>query len=202
MRLFLYPLLLTIALLVVFGEIATPFLQHNQLVASHALPVHKTLYLSRDIYDDQLLYITAAAMEWHDDTNGDVTIDIKRLPDPRINPVDGIVVMNVTPDHPEIIILDNLNQYSTLGFYNDDTMVHYIGLVDERISPPEYTAVIMHEVGHSLGLQHIMGIDGIGTLMCPSINLGSTHITMEDLHQFCTLYHCDERKYHVVTEVQ
>lgn len=201
MRLFLYPLLLTIALLIVFGEVATPFLQHRR-TAVHQLPVHKTLYLSREIYDDQLQYITAAAMEWNDDTNGDVTIDIKRLPERNINPGDALIVMNVTPDFPEVIILDNLNQYSTLGFYNDDSMVRYIGLVDERIDVPIYSAVVMHEVGHALGLEHIKGIDGIGTLMCPTINLGSTHITMEDLHQFCTLYHCDERKYHVVPQVQ
>lgn len=200
MRLFLYPLLLTIALLIAFGEVATPFLQHKRV--THQLPVHKTLYLSREIYDDQIAHITAAAMEWNDDTNGDVTIDIKRLPERSINPADAIVMLNVSPDFPEVIILDNLNQYSTLGFFNDDSLVHYIGLVDERIDAASYNTVIMHEVGHALGLEHIQGIDGLGTLMCPTINLGSSHITMEDLHQFCTLYHCDERKYHVVPEIQ
>jgi Matrixin len=200
MRYFLYPLLLAVALLVVFAEIATPMLQHKQAI--NTLPIHKTLYLSRDIYDDQMLHIVAATMEWNQVTNGDVTFDIKRLPYPKINPSDAIIMMNVTPDYPEIIILDNLNQYSTLAFFNDDSLLAYIGLIDVRIPNSDYDAVIMHELGHSLGLEHIKGIDGVGTLMCPTITLGASHITKEDLYQFCKLYHCDARKYHVISEVQ
>jgi Matrixin len=200
MRFFLYSLLLTVALLVVFIEITSPMLQHKKTV--HQLPVHKTLYLGHDIYDDQMLHIVAATMEWNQVTNGEVVFDIKKLPDPKINPNDAIIIMNVTEDTPETIVLDNLNEYSTLAFFNDEQILSYVGLVDDRIPDAEYDAVVMHELGHSLGLQHIQGIDGIGTLMCPTITLGAPHVTKEDLHQFCKLYHCDARKYHVVPEVQ
>ena len=200
MRLFLYPLLLTIALLGVFAEVVSPFLAHKS--TPHTLPIHHTLYLERGIYEDQVYHVIAAAMEWNEVTNGDVVLDIKMLPQPNITPGDAIIIMNVTPDYPEAIILDNMNHYSTLGFYNNDTGLAYIALLDERIRGMSYDAVIMHELGHALGLEHITGIDGLGTLMYPNIEFGSDHITMDDLKQFCHLYHCDASKYHVISQIQ
>ena len=196
MRLLLYPLFLTIALLAVFVKITSPFIEQKQIF--HTLPVHKTLYLERGIYQDQLYHVIAATMEWNQATDGDVVFDIKMLPQPNIVPQDAIIIMNVTPDFPEIILLDNINEYSTLGFFNNSTGLAYIALVDERISRQDYDAVVMHELGHALGLEHVKSIDGIGTLMFPSINFASNHITMTDLKQFCRLYHCDASKYHAI----
>lgn len=200
MRLFLYPLLITLALLAVFAEVVTPILAHRS--ATHSLPVHHTLYLERGIYEDQVYHIIAAAMEWNEVTNGDVVLDIKMLPQQSITPGDAIIFMNVTPDFPEAILLDNFNQYSTLAFYNNDAGLAYIALIDERIVGLNYDAVVMHELGHALGLEHIKGVEGLGTLMYPNIEFGSDHITMEDLKQFCQLYHCDASKYHVIPQIQ
>jgi len=196
MRLFYYPLILTIAVIALFVKLASPFIEYKQI--SHTLPIHKTLYLERGIYRDQLYHIIAATMEWNQATDGDVVLDIKLLPQHDIVPQDAIIIMNVTPDFPEIILLDNINKYSTLGFYNHDSILPYIALVDERISRQDYDAVILHELGHALGLEHIKSFDGIGTLMYPSIDLASDHITMTDLKQFCQLYHCEASKYYDV----
>lgn len=194
MRAFVWSLALTVALLVVFAEIVTPFVRRNHPV--HTLPVHKTLYLERGVDDEELYHVMAAAIEWNEATNGQVTFDIKRLPQPGITPGDAIIVLNVTPDYPEVIILDNINKYSTLGFFNNDSGLSYIAIVYERVRDEDFNAVMLHEMGHSLGLEHIKGIDGLGALMFPSIDLGASHITRTDLRQFCKLYHCDYKKMH------
>ena len=128
-------------------EIATPIVQRAKV--EHKLPVHKTLYLERGIYDDQMYHILEAAMEWNLATNGQVVFDIKRLPQQNIQAADAIIVFNVTPDYPDIIILDSIKHYSTLGYYNNRGL-DYIALVDERITNSNYNAVVMHELGQEL----------------------------------------------------
>jgi hypothetical protein len=194
--LFIFTLAFTIGLLFVFAEVATPIVQRTH--AEHKLPIHKTLYLERGIYDDQMFHILAAAMEWNQATNGQVVFDIKRLP-AKINPIDAIIVFNVTPDYPDIILLDSVKNYSTLGYYNNRGL-DYIALVDERITNSNYNAVVMHELGHALGLDHPDTDDhpeiGIGTLMYSVVDAGSNHITNDDLKQLCKLYNCDSSKFH------
>jgi hypothetical protein len=206
MRLFLYPLILTILILIGFAEVATPIVQPRTSYMRHELPVHKTLYLERGIYEDQMYYITLAAMEWYDVTNGQVVFDIRRLPQTNINPSEAIVVLNVTPDYPEMLILDSMNHRTTLGLYNANNGLPSIELVDERITVDDYTAVVMHEMGHALGLEHpddeAHPLRGVGSLMFSSIMLGNEHITDLDLKRFCQLYHCDASKFHGVPQIQ
>jgi len=194
--LFVWTLSVTIALLFVFAEVATPIVQRTKI--EHTLPVHKTLYLERALSDEQMYHILNAAMEWNQVTNGQVVFDIKRLPDANMQAANAIVMFNVTPDFPDIIILDSIKHYSTLGYYNARGL-EYIAMVDERITSGSYDAVVMHELGHALGLEHPDLDDpkiGIGTLMYSLVDAGSNHITDEDLKRFCKLYHCDASKFH------
>ena len=81
-----------------------------------------------------------------------------------------------------------------LGLFDKKSIIPCIILVSNRILENDYKAVVLHELGHSLGLEHNEGINGIDTLMYPSIDLGSNHITFRDGQQFCKLYHCDPNK--------
>lgn len=175
---------------------------------THTLPIHKTLYIERNVYNDELFHIIDAAIEWNQATDGQVVFDIKRMPRMHISPSDSVIFFNVTPDYPDIIILDNSRKrnLSTLGYFNGDRVLPYIALVDERISDDDYTGVVLHELGHFLGLEHPDSDEhpeiGIGTLMYSNVDAGSLHITQGDLKQFCELYHCDASKFHGVSEVQ
>jgi hypothetical protein len=191
MRIFLWGLILTIILLIGVAHIATPFLRHKQIY--HALPIHKTLYLDRNIDDDELFHIMQAAMEWKHATNGQVVLDIKRLPRPYIPLTNAIIVINVSPEYPDILMLDNGKGPNTLGYCNSAASIEFIELVNDRMNEENSTSVVLHELGHALGLEHTAEV---GTLMYPVYDEGSNHITSSDLKQFCKLYHCDPSKFH------
>jgi len=185
--------LITMMLLIGLFIFAVPILYHPK---EHPGTIHRTLYLDRYMSEDSMDYVIEAATEWNVATKGLVTFDVKRLPAQGINPLDAILILDVTPDYPEIMILDNGNDYSTLGFFNGNRGIAYIGLVENRIPSDDMEAVVLHELGHSLGLEHNEGIDGIGTLMYPNINYGADHITNTDLDNFCKIYGCDPKRLH------
>jgi|HubBroStandDraft_5_1064220.scaffolds.fasta_scaffold16387_3 hypothetical protein len=194
MRLFLWPLAFTIIFLIGFARIVMPIIRPPEI--SYTLPVHKTLYLGRGIDEEEMSHIMEAALEWNETTNGQVVLDIKMMPQPDVMPSDAVIILNVTPDYPEVIMLDNTNHYSTLAFFQGKRGIPYIGVVKSRLSNDETTEVVMHEIGHALGLEHLTGDDGFFTLMSPSVELGSAHITDIDLLYFCKLYHCNSSKFH------
>jgi hypothetical protein len=185
--------------LLIFISIASPLIRQHK---TYNLPVHKTLYLDRRIYDDQFLHIMSAALEWNTATNGQVVFDIKRLPQNNIDSASSVLIMNATPDSPDVILLDQHNFYSTLALTNPNYTINYIALVDERINDKYYDAAVMHELGHALGLEHLKGDENIGTLMYPMVDLGSVHITDTDLLYFCKLYNCDSSKFHGLPQIQ
>jgi hypothetical protein len=200
MRQFVWSLIFAIGLLFLFAQVAMPILQRPQTV--YRLPVHKTLYIARNIPDEEMAYILEAALEWNTVSNGEITFDLRRMPVKNMSPGDSIVILNVTPDYPDIIISDNINKSQTLGLHNSQVGLEYIVLVPARLEKEHITEVVLHELGHALGMKHIEGIDGIGCLMYPNIDEGCDHITNTDLTYLCQLYHCDASKFHELPEIQ
>lgn len=196
MRLLYWTSLIVMLMLIGLNMVAAPILQH---ITKYTVPIHKTLYIDRNLSEEELFTITAAAMEWHLATNSLITYDVVRLPHKNIDIENSIVIVIVSADFPEIIALDSAEQQEEgthMGYYHERGYVPYIGLVPGRIEDREYKAVILHELGHSLGMKHTDDVSGIGTLMYPNIDGGANKITDEDLQAFCQIYGCNASKLH------
>lgn len=194
MRIFLGGLLLSVILLVVVGHFLAPVIQPS----TPKLPVHRMLELERSVDDNTMFHVLEAAIEWNEATDGQVIFDIERLPHKNISR-NAIIILNVSPDFPDIIWCDFINGSKTLGYFNASPGLDSIELVKDRLTEKYFRSVITHELGHALGLEHT---DVHGTLMYPLVNNGSIHITNSDLKQFCKLYHCDPSKLHGYPEIQ
>ncbi len=154
--------------------------------------VHKKLFLDRNLSVDEVDYITQAALEWTETTKHIVEFEVVTLPNKNIIVTQNdIVFMSISQDHPEIMILDTESDGETLGYFDISSKIPLIYLVSERLEDKNYVAVVLHELGHALGLEHNEDLDGIGTLMYPNISLAAPHITSYDLNNFCKLYHCN-----------
>lgn len=148
-----------------------------------------TLYVDTAFDDYGYSKIVQAASEWTIATHHLVEYNVVRLPSHNINAQDGIFISNVSSSFPEIIWRDRSGG-ATLGIYLGRAPLRTILLVGDRLDEDTYKPTILHELGHSLGLEHTEFKD-IGTLMYPFIDLGSDTITKKDLEQFCKLHDCD-----------
>lgn len=188
----LFSQLVSIIIIVVLYFFSVEVFQPEKNYPTH---VHKTLFLDRYLSPDEVAFITQAALEWSEATNNIVEFNIVTLPNKNAIITDNdIIILSMSPDHPIIILLDDGQENSTLGYYDDNLPVPSIYLVSSRITEKNYPTVVLHELGHALGLEHNEGLRGVGTLMFPNIIWGAKHITMYDLKKFCKLYQCDASK--------
>lgn len=179
--------------LVLLNSFTNKMFVHTKPYPKH---VHKTLFLDEHFTDEEVKVITSAADEWTQKTHHIVEFSVEKLPSKKsLEVTRDVIVIPVTPSYPDIILSDNSSKRSlTLGYFNDREMISFVELVTERLTTKNYKTVVLHELGHSLGLEHNDTIDGIDTLMFPTLDLGADHITYEDLKSFCSLYHCDAEK--------
>ena len=164
----------------------------------YPLEIHKTLYLDETFDDFEVEIISNAAAEWQQATGGRANYSVQKLPfeNQEIDFDNSIIVIKVSRHYPEVAELDFIGNQITLGYCNSRGSVQYIALVSDRLSDNLYQSVMLHELGHSLGLQHNDSSNGVGTLMYPSIEMGSQYITHKDLVNFCQLYRCDANLLH------
>jgi len=160
---------------------------------------HVTLYLDRTFDNIETDLITKAALEWSMATNHRIEYDIIQLPtNEPMKYTDSVFVVKKSPDDTTIILMD-LEGGETLGVYHHDALPS-ISIVSERLGD-NFKEVVLHELGHSLGIKHLDGMSNLNTLMYPYSQIilddgtilpaGADHITKKDLIAFCKIHHCD-----------
>lgn len=190
--LLLFTNFLSVALLVVASQLSNLIIDPPREYPNH---IHRTLFLDREFSEEEAETITIAALEWTEATNYVLDLSIVKLPNQNeLIGKDDILITSVSPDSPDIMVSEFKSGHVLLGLYSRKDELDSIQLVSSRITEKQYKAVVLHELGHAFGMDHIEGLDGIDTLMCPFIEFGSGHITHTDLVNFCKLYHCDASK--------
>jgi len=164
---------------------------------------HITLYLDRNFDEDEVDVIMSAAWEWSEATNHRIEYDVVQMPVKNPNLKDSVFIVKKTPDDPSIFLKDLFGGNQTLGLF-EPGYVNSISLVTDRLNDDNYRRVVLHELGHSLGIGHLKELEDMDALMFPYtsmklddgsiINTGSDHVTNKDLVQFCKLYHCNADK--------
>ena len=184
-------LLITFTSLFVFYFIVTDIYKEK----TYPDHIHKSIYIDRSFNYEEQEVIMRSAWQWSEATNHIIEFDVILLPaHEKIHTDNSLVIIKASVDYPDVIILDGVKHTKTLGYYDNKSFWPYIALVEDRLDDDTFGPVVLHELGHSLGLEHVDGPEGWNTLMYPYVDLGSDHITEKDLEQFCELYHCDPKK--------
>lgn len=179
------------------------FIQLNvfKIYAPHVYEKHHTtIYVDRGFNNNEVEFIKDAAGEWSFETNHIVDFDVIQLPVKNLIYSNSLFILKKYSDDPKIIFMDLKSSNETLGFFEnkDFPTIH---LVSDRLTQENYKEVILHEMGHSIGLKHLTGLDNAFSLMYPysyiefndnvTIPAGSPYITKKDLIAFCKLYKCN-----------
>jgi hypothetical protein len=181
--------LITVVILVVVYNLFNFTLDED--IPDYTQHTHRVIYIDREFSQKEKESIALAAITWSHRTKNTVIIDVVFLPSKtHLDRKDGVLINKLSEDDPTVYILGE----NTLGYYTKMEYIQYIGLISGRIDDDDFDVVVLHELGHALGLEHVRGIDGVGTLMFPSVDLGSDHITNNDIENFCKLYKCDPKK--------
>jgi hypothetical protein len=189
--LFFIQFLATSLLLMVLCMVSNPHQEYQHKILNN---YHKILYVDPNFTDEEFFYISAAADEWEQKTQHIVSFTVIKLPQQRIDFQKSILIHKVNQYDPLIFFLDRYKKNEIEGFYDKDNVFENIKIVSFRLNNKTYKQTVLHELGHALGLQHNKGIEGMGTLMYPSVDLGSDHITDIDIENLCIIYHCDAKK--------
>lgn len=159
--------------------------------------VHKTIYVA-DVFDqDDVVLIQEAAQEWERETHGLAKIDIRYGFDMSLfeslnHQDDSIVMVRADVDDEIVHILDERINTTILGYFLTEFGTQIILVVPDRMLGREYyRGVIMHEMGHSLGLSHLNVDD---TIMVDTMDRSSYHLSKRDIEWFCRAYYCDAAK--------
>lgn len=160
--------------------------------------IHKPLIIKRLYVDDtfsasEVRCVESAAAQWTSRTKGLAKIAI--VPVTRSNvaiPVstdrDDIIVRRVTSDDAIVYFIERTSGARLFGYHqpmqdhSEITMV-----VDRYVNEDACVVVVMHEIGHALGLHHN---DDSTSLMYGGADVMPTRITKKDLSNFCSVHGC------------
>jgi hypothetical protein len=149
----------------------------------------KILYIEESFSESEIASIKFAAASWISSTNHVVKLQVIQFPFKERSFNKAIIISRIkSKDIEKEFNFSKLFAENMVGFYWDRDLVPRIYIVYDLISnPQEYSAVVMHELGHSMGLNHD---NENNTLMNAEVTNASLIITNKDIQQFCSLYKC------------
>jgi len=187
----IWPLLITLFALTTACSINYP----------KASDLEKTIYVSDQfsLNDDTQLY--RGADMWQCATNRDIRFHFKFGTKSSIYPQissNDIFIGTVLGSDPRIVEADKrlhrtLPENLVVGLHmpHNNGQGHLILLVVDRIGREKLSAVVAHEIGHALNLEHVADERSImhGTL------LYGQYITEDDVENLCDVYGCEYDDY-------
>lgn len=155
--------------------------------------VEKRLYIDDTFDASDVRCIESSADEWNRRTKGLASITVVPLTSeksvvPKDTTVDDIVMTRVTSDSAIVFFIERLTGSLLYGYYQPQGDHSEITMVHDRYKS-EFVCrmVLMHELGHALGIHH--NTDP-ASLMYGGDDVMPTGITHRDLTDFCRIYGC------------
>lgn len=162
-----------------------------QQVAKYPVKIEKEVYIDPGFDYEEKIQIINALKTWECSTNNSIkfTLITEKPTYPTylsIEQVDSGDERVVKWDAETSILYKK--ETKAVGYFYLKNQVSTILLVDDRLDG-EVKATTIHEVGHSLGLDHI---DLDGAIMNKTINIYTGNITIDDIEALCQKYYCNE----------
>jgi len=166
----------------------------------HIEKIHRSVYIDSEFNDDDQELIEQAIDEWDYSTNHMVDYEFVGKIDLKdyysLNENDIFIYKT---DHQDLFIknLDDGRKDGliTIGYcriYKQKATKLYI-VYDKIYTYSDLKAVVIHELGHSIGLLHT---NDENSVMYYNEGKATGYITNVDLVNFCNLYYCDPKDMH------
>lgn len=155
--------------------------------ASHII---KTLVLDRKFNEFEIGFIEGACKEWEEKTNHVVEFKIVRAIHKSFIDENTIYINKSDKNNPTIFALEIMSSDTIFGYYDGKSPIKSILIVSDNVDDIMYQTVVLHELGHALGLKHNTDYGDINTTMYPSINSRQSGLVKKDIDQFCSIYKC------------
>lgn len=155
--------------------------------------VNFDVYISNRFDANDVKLIDEATKEWEEKTNHLIVyhiyynFDMSHLSDIHYKS-HSLVFIKLSKYDSNTPQIDKTYGGKVLGLFDGTGVVPKVFLIPDRLLGANYErSVILHELGHFLGLAHSKSE---GTLMFPSQDKSSKHITNDDMKEFCKIWNC------------
>lgn len=154
---------------------------------------HKVLLLDNSLSEYEKDLVIEAALHWQQKTKNIISFDFKRIEESKdilYAKENSIVISSLTYDQNYYNIKKSKH---LLAFFTVKTKVPSIMLIPERMmDEDDYRSVIIHELGHSIGLEH-NNVD-TSIMYAFQTELSPAYLTKDDIIHFCKSYYCVPKK--------